>query len=909
MFRTDIWLFRSLNALPSIVAHESLEKSSAELSSIASSLCVAYFDSTSPRFRRGMLPLILKQVLPLTSHQKVNLRIHAESFLTRQYALIFAFCPRSLLSAYSALDTTQLQPAAQASIFIFWTNCLRCVAPRSRAEEVGTCLSILLSSDLQLLSKVTVEIWTLLRDSLTERLLKTLIEDILVRSSLAVPTAILCGRDPQALLPIVFRTYSLQFIKEFLPSWPTSSRLEPRWVSGRILEAIGGTNSSEISTALEIVYLWLSRSNRPPLDAEEWTSIFRAIEALWTRPTTNFSHRAKTLEVLGAAASCKGLKVEELHRFLFFEGDTPSVIVIALVKLAAVFIKGTRTIPHGLLDFLTRSALERDPTLYLATINCLEACFHEMHEIAPERTERVLDLCLNPLPRDCVEQVAILRMFIAFDWTRFSVSRLRTNMIDIILKFIYDPKPSIIPEIIRLFATVNCVLPYTQLDWFEHASAYLQLLPQVSPFFIIELLDGNLLTPSSIPAAIDSIAHSVAVLPLHTRQGVFGRATTLIIACFTELHLDFEGRTSLNKYKTPLWDHYTAKLPALLDCVADDFATSTFGEVMKSSLGLIVSTMADIILTTNSFIGLVSIATLLACSFTSAACTVIRMVFRREKNPKMKPLIDKFFRSAFPFEHATDVSRTALDCLERNELDVVDEYLMHASGTSREILSRYRFPDGIYFPTYLAVRDWPERADYVRRCVEVLPFKLWVIEESDFEFIGSLNGVKVPCLNQLDDIHARVVELYPTVFVIGEQVEEATGGEFHYSICEETTLGFTISAELDRDPVKQEYVAGEVPVPFSPYPFRPPSRAELFMFLWYSQGQVLDDERWGLLEQYALSIDDLRFHLAFLGYGLRHSLRIDVELWAQNLKVDRNNRTTYLSFSCFCYYVNRPWGR
>jgi hypothetical protein len=86
-------LCRWIESFPSLVSTSPREASIERLVEISAALCISYFDKTSPKFRPLLLPSLLQNFLPLTSHADTPLRLQIMSFLNGQFSLILAFCP------------------------------------------------------------------------------------------------------------------------------------------------------------------------------------------------------------------------------------------------------------------------------------------------------------------------------------------------------------------------------------------------------------------------------------------------------------------------------------------------------------------------------------------------------------------------------------------------------------------------------------------------------------------------------------------------------------------------------------------------------------------------------------------------------------------------------------------------
>lgn len=193
---------RSLKSLSSFVAKETPERCQSKLLEIQGNLKVAYFNPTASDYKPGMLTLVLQQILPITYHQNVQLRLQAETFLFRLSSLVSSFSPKSLFSSYAELEkgtTSALQPGASALVFTFWARSLRACNPGQRAEQINTCYSLLLSSQADMLKRVVPEVWMLLRDCLEIEDLKKAIQK-LIEAGLSQAVSTLCERDPRGVV-------------------------------------------------------------------------------------------------------------------------------------------------------------------------------------------------------------------------------------------------------------------------------------------------------------------------------------------------------------------------------------------------------------------------------------------------------------------------------------------------------------------------------------------------------------------------------------------------------------------------------------------------------------------------------------------------------------------------------------
>ena len=901
---------RSLKSLSNYVAKETPEKCQSKLREIQSNLKVSYFNPSDSSFKPGMLTLVLRQILPITYHQNVQLRLQAETFLFRLSSLVSAFAPTSLFSSYAELEkeaTSSLQPAASALVFTFWARSLRACNPVKRAQQLETCYNLLLSSQIDMLKRVVPEVWMLLKDCLDIDALKNVVRK-LIESSLTGAVATLCERDPKELFGIVAKEAPLQFLKEIIPGWARDHDVCFEVLSERIVEFLGGSNSSDISSALEVVCLVINSLKKPAdaSDGDVWTRVLAAVEGVWPRATE--SQKAKIIELCGLAHQAEIVKLERLRKFLVFDENLPSGILVAIIRIGAIFVAEERKIPHGFLDCLTKISIERDPLLYLACLNCLHDCFHEMHEIAPVRTERLLDLCLNPLPRYFVEQLAIINMFLAFDWGKFPLSKLKTNMVDIVVGFIREPQPSVVAELPKLIQATGIVVPYLQLDWFELAPSYLSFLPSCDPVFIMELLDGGFLAPAFYSNALRAVSEVVVKSDDRVLgRELFSRGMSVLEVAINTLQIKAEGTSTFKMYRTTKWKHYCKAIPKLLETVDDDLSVTNFGQMIEASLFLINASMMSAECTIESVLCLASIAVIFGCAFTHICCKIIKRLPR--KDPKSEAMILKFFDLQFPFDYSIDVALAAIDSLKPMEIvwnENLQPYMKAAAAKSRDVLAKYRHKDDDYFGAFLVFCHDEAKAEYVKKSAAAIPFAEWVIEDSDEDFISTLKDIEVDDYEALDSKHKEVVNKYPSVFLVKNHHTEKHEAIFEYAFDKLALDGHVSEGEDVDTPVEKEEVK-VVDVPLSPYPCTEPSKASLLGYLWYSTRNVLTSDDWTKVEDYALSIDDYKFAVAFLGFGLRHKLTVRTSTWAKKVCLDRNNADTYVCVSLLLHFVHKKW--
>ena len=877
-------------------------------------------DITSKQSILGLMAL----VLPLASHDDVKLRMQSQTFISYWSSLLSAFSPNLLRSAFSEIDTSALQPPAQAALFTFWAHSLRSVAKSQRQQLVGTCHSLLLGTKAEYLTNVTNDVWELIRETVQTETLKSIIV-FLIDSPLAKTVAFLCQKSPQHFFSIVAVRSSLQFIKELIGFWPAEKQIDPNVLKNVLLNHINGTNSSTRSTSLEIMCLLLERYNikgkpvhPPATDMPFWRETITAVIGIYKEST--IAQKSAIIGLLKEACKIKLVSLDDVKQFLNFEASTPSPIIVASIHLSSLFINNGM-IPEKLLDFLHLQAIERDPIIYISIFEFLQESFNELYKIVPNSATELLNLCLNPLPRYFVEKVQAIQLLKRIDFKCFPERKLKTSIMEIVLKFIEDPHPSVIAEIPSLLEQVNLQLPLTSLNWFENASSYLPLISSIDPSFVVEMIDTGLLPPASYEISIDMILQQVRRMKtLRNAEAIFSRVMSVLIAGLKALDLPFDK--CLLATQSADWNHISSALPELLDVVSGPLLSSTFGKIMNSSILIIASIVSQCRIDSNVVIGLLEVCVALSQAFTSAVCSLVvslkemsDILFPKAKE-RIQETVDLFFQQQFPFDVAEPV---ALACLQLGvQSSICGPYIYTSAETSRKVLL-FLAKENDDLPLSSAFLVAKKREEYMKLCAGEIPFDDWVYEEDEDEAILDVfSEVNVIDFSALPNYKKKAVLDHKKVFkfqteditkdemnedtISIEQVEERKQVFLETPITEKQKQRKDQSVpkwyqqpedaavDCKEEEEKAEEVYEHVNVlPDSIYPHREQTVADLLGFLWFSFRKLSIDE-WKTVEHFVLkAVDDDRLLSACLAYATRHSLPINKDKWCNKLQLERRH--------------------
>lgn len=940
---------RQLKSLRNALLNRDTAKSEQILFEINHTTFVVNFDQNllnNKLFKPGLFVSMMNTILPMLNNESLKIRMQLESFLTHWSSLISGFSPISLLKAYEHFDAVStLPPSSQAIIFNLFTNTISAIPPSEVVSYIGTCHCMLMASKPEMLTKLAQNVWSLLRSQLTVNNVGSIVK-FLVNSSIPNIVSFLCMKDPDTLFPIVAETSNLQFLKDFIPHWPDEVPLNIQLIENKIIEAATSSSSNNISAAIEAVELIAQKMSAPPISSHftSWKNIIQCLSDVWTSKHCTISHQAALIDLFTALTKFEIIPTKDMQRFLIFHQSNdkgsiietfPTTIQVSLVKMAAIFVNKGQ-IPIGLIEFLKKQAILRDPLLFVAVLQFLQKCFNQFYITAPCHLLELLELVLLPLPRYFVEQLQIIKLLDTIDWTAFPISKLPMNLIDIVLGFLTEPHPSVVEKLALFIQKMNIELPYAKLDWFEDASYYLIIFNKLDPSFIIELLDAHMLPSASYSIATASLVNAFSEQNLKEQNGsdvqtdvenkfninqvaplLFSRVIPIIIEGVKTLGYEIDQQMkSLKSLGTDNWHEYSEKLPQLLEIVNGQFSESTFGQIIENSLKLVNFTLKAVKdkMNQDNVIGLINTAKIFGCCFTKATCDLLLTIQSEfEFTEEVQKAMLHYFDRSLPFSESDIIAYTAVQILKWDDLiSKMMEYLEIAADSNGDILiilellksdlSQELSPHR----SFLSLKNCP---NYLNKCIKEIPFDEWIICQNDLEFISQLSSIEIDML-KLDDWHQQVVFMYPKSFIIVNSARKFSHvGDFRFNLNTNIMLleqndGVDCFDVIENES-KQLKSPQKIPDIINPYKGLNLSNTdecslyELFCFLWFSNRQV-NSQQWKSIENYVMSMNnDLRLVCAFFCYTWRNHMDFDTEKWPKLIKIDQKSHFSLLTVTLY----------
>ncbi|OHT07785.1 hypothetical protein TRFO_23895 [Tritrichomonas foetus] len=928
-----MFLARNIRSLENLSQLED-GRAEAKIIEIYNSLLISYFIPGEPSFKPDILPLTLQTILPLACSDSVSLRFQAESFLTRLSTILSAFSPAYLITAYKDVKTDELQPTAQSLMLNYYAIALHFLEPSQRSAHIETCHTLLLNSEPKYLRHLTKSDWALLSNSFSVSMFVSIIKFLLSSNDkILIAVMEFLIKSPETMLPLILERSDLQFLKVLIPEIPNYLHIPISLLKNRLISSFKSDNATDVSGAIEVVFLLMKRK-RLSSEKSNWIEIFNEIGNLWSE-TQTISLKSAIINLYSNAAEQKLVPVAILRRFFKFDLELSTPILVSIIYACQIYIKITEEIPKGLIKLLKNVLFERDPLLYVAAIELLATDFNIMFQKMPNTAKNLLSLCLNPLPHYFVEQIAITHLLGNIDWNiqsqnendlskvdennnnkifmntgnRCPLDQFKELIPNIILNFIEKPHQSLIPEIKVLIEKLNIEIPITKLNWYESASFYLPLVNNCDPFFVIELLDSYLIRAASFSMAADYLIKCITPENKALSEILFNRALYVTFKAIDALKLELKMVSPIYKMVSRQWKKVASSLYELLPVINDSLLNTHFGQIVNSCLKIISATVKFIDIQTNHAIDIVRIAKIFATAFTTTSCSIVSGISERFTDSNFRQEITKYFTSTFQFDDAVQVSLTAIECLNDSELPIVKDYINVASDYNRIVLLMYRDMTTLH-NTFLAFKNDPDMRDYVKNCIDQIPFDNWQIEETDCLFISNLRNIKINNFDALDEFHQKVVKRFPETFEILNQKEydntflvEDIPDSLNLGVIPETVEGEKGKFEDDEldyeNDEKREKIEA---VPFSPYNNIQPCKSLFYGFLWNSSRKLSDDD-FIKAENYALSLNDSKITVAFLSYALKFNYQIQINAWTKNIKISYNDQPSTVAFCILASFI------
>jgi hypothetical protein len=644
---------------------------------------------------------------------------------------------------------------------------------------------------------------------------------------------------------VVIQNSDWSFLNGFIKQW--RGPIDVSLLKDRLLVGLKSDSASDRSLAINIVESLAKTHVRA--GSGFWLVILGQLEVSWN--IGSLSEQAASVRIFCRLAREKVIPLSDLERFLLFDDSFPMLVRVSAVAASTVFILNDE-LPPGVLLFYEKQILERDATLFLAVLRSIRRTFAHLRLLAPSAFRGLLVSAFDPLPRYCIEIVALVKLLCLCDHS------VQLNFRGLFVK----PDPHVIPELVKLVAKRPDLIMHASVDWFQDW-ALLPVFGDVPARLIAELLDLGVIPLHAFPTVGQALlGGDIACIAAPLADLVF----PLLLASLAALGLEPSDR--MRQLASAQWQPRVDELRVFAATVSGPITQSAFGQIVDTALRLAAQLLADN-LTPDQLRAIIDIAVVFAPAFTAAAAAIVLAAFRKGASAT-DCLV--FFRQHLNFDDAPAVVRTAAavcnaDCsLVRDHLAVA----AHLDRSALLALASLGDVDDLY-PTFLALCN--RSPEYVDRAQLAIPFKEWVLEEADNRFFANVTKkIIVANRDELDAEHRRVVEQFPDAFellttVFGNWKYSLTTAQFHF------TSAPVVETEQPMETV--------VRMPFSPYATETPSPAELSAFLWFSTRSC---GVWEDVERFVLSrASEPALVAAFFAYAHRTGLPISMHEWVSPL--------------------------
>ena len=446
------------------------------------------FSPVSSSYMPHALEEVLSCVLHLCHSNNAEFQILFRRFLGHWTSLAASFSINSFLEIIRSLTETQVKRESNGALLLFISKIMKIMDDKDATEMAVLCSDLMKYCPMEYIRDSDEILWNRMKDALAIPEIEDVLSE-LAELTLAPKAAILCQRDPNALIPKVFSRVSLKYISVFLAHFPVECTFDSLELSVRVSEGISMDDGEEFSNALKVLPLLTERlaaqNNEEQLTSLKpiWKGIIKKI------PKCPENVQYFLIHCLMVAEKDHLIELDQIVQFLNFSRDQSPLIQYGLL---AVIFNGlsNETIRKEMFQFMKIIATDRDKELFLYLISEITKHYSELMEIDPKETQSVIHKIMVPASRDPEVMAEIFRMQIA-------CKLLNQSAIQSLSEEFMVNNPT--EDIVNMIVQNNVRIPFDKLDWFDNTRLSFRVVNgRVDPYFVLELLNYHLIEPQNI---------------------------------------------------------------------------------------------------------------------------------------------------------------------------------------------------------------------------------------------------------------------------------------------------------------------------------------------------------------------------------------------------------------------------
>lgn len=871
--------------IESLYKSEMIQDFQNELQEIDNSLTKSIFIPTSADFSPIAIEMTLTRIVPMRECGNVEILHFIDKFTEKWFQIANTFCPMTLLEIIKKIFDKIIKPRTAAFLFKWCVNIFETFNKIEKLKHLDFVKSLLLSSKPDLLVSIPDHFWIFLRDNSNEGELFGYIHMFLF-PSLAHICTILSANATEILIPPVLETAPFEFVCNFLRELPRNAVFNNFIYYLKLFPVLKDEKSAEFQIALATFSEYFKFFHDPPEDTMVEIKAFVEKTCELIKDNSLMQSLQELYGQIIITAALKSLvPISNFNEYLKeWKTDELQNSLLEIVDLKLNELNKDLVLP-----FLLDVASKQNSIQYLSLMKLLVTNYQKYHDYDESNFIHLLRVLSHPLPIRVEQQEYLAKLLIQVPISDFNLLNLD--------KYIVLEKLSVNPSIevtnaLKQFVRIHRMrLDYTKMNWFgDYTHSNIILLTEHDPILILELLSYHIFKP-------DFLHIPISTLSLY--KDITGPLAFHFIASHLYKALKIMGvdlDTELSQYNLAfrndevLWIDEDA-FESLYTRLEDPIVGSTFGSIIESFLHAIKELRTSTQVSPPLLVVLMQFCRYFAPYYpeiTSEQIAILKNEFESATNLMDDSLrlcesdcISKWFMQYLPTKYADVYVKAGIKIFGPDLALKNNKELVYAGiSISPELAKLY---SGILqqpipqFPTFLYFTQ-EQHADWVKECHSSFKFNDWIIDYEDLNLISDLP--EITDLLTLDQYHRRIYNKIKNDIEEPQQEEAKTTEEI----------------ETEEQIQERHFDLHEVQVKegLQIRKYEPPTYFNVISFLWHSSDKLPSNISPSDLESFALSnVDDSRITAGFLSYARTHNMEIQIQKWAENLKITQNDLSLF----------------
>ena len=440
---------------------------------------------------------IMPHILPVTVHYDDNLKIRAVKFLNHWFCIMASFLPKEYFimvkllydKGYGKFMETAIPPLV---------DIFRYEKKKNRPDTAMLLYNLINEMNFDNIETIPENTWSIIKDNVDEENVFDMIKLFLNREINENGVAIMAMKNSKRFLEYIFQAGSLKFIDKCLKNIPSDLEYDILPLSARVSDALF-LDGGNLTVAYDIVPMIVK-----PIKNDIQEATYRPF---WTSARNYLNQRNSTtcLYALYSGYKNKLVTKETMISFLKLDSNIEQRYRLASFKIGVDFFDEPDFQPK-MLDIIREVSMTRNNPILCCLVDNLPLLYDKIYNIDKHIAITVVNSIMNPIPIDDFLPIFVLKFLNFLD---LNEPDFNFDVKEIIYKYMGILNDEIVPEMKKLINKIGLIIDFKKVDWFDLSILLsLNIVEDVDPAFIHELLIFEYIHISLIPLAIDLITKS-----------------------------------------------------------------------------------------------------------------------------------------------------------------------------------------------------------------------------------------------------------------------------------------------------------------------------------------------------------------------------------------------------------------